>query len=34
MYQELEEEDAFLLDFTLDKFPWLKTAYNLSQQFR
>jgi transposase len=34
MYQELEPEDAFLLDFTLDKFPLLKSAYNLCQQLR
>jgi hypothetical protein len=27
-------EDAVLLDFTLDKFPLLKTAYHLCQQLR
>jgi hypothetical protein len=34
MYQEPEMEDAVLLDFTLDKFPLLKTAYLLCQQLR
>lgn len=34
MYQDLETEDAFLLDFTLDKFPLPKSAYNISQQLR
>jgi transposase len=34
IYQELELEDAILLDFTLDKFPLLKSAYNLCQQLR
>jgi transposase len=34
MHRELEEEDAFLPDFTLDKFPLLKTAYSLCQQLR
>jgi transposase len=34
MHQEPEEEDAFLPDFTLDKFPLLKTAYNLCGQPR
>jgi hypothetical protein len=34
MYQELEAEDAFILDFTLEKFPLLKNAYSLCQQLR
>ena len=34
MYQDLETKDALLLDFTPDKFPLLKSAYDLSQQLR
>ena len=34
MYQDLETNDVHLLNFTLDKFPLLKNAYDLSQQLR